>query len=151
MPGDTRIVMIHVGVPKTEIPKEELKARLRNEAPYFMRTLVDMELPKRRGRLRLPVIDTTHKLGAETNSRDPLPEFMSTHVERVDGPYIPIAALQNAFLSTLLPQDFTAWEKRRLGRLLKSMGEPFFTGRYGDVRFVKNVAWRDDSPFASAV
>jgi hypothetical protein len=61
--GDTRIVAIYVHplAPGQEIPKELLLARLRDEAPQFMRTILDLQLPPMLGRLRLPVVENQTK------------------------------------------------------------------------------------------
>jgi hypothetical protein len=63
LPGDTRITSIYVYdlEPDQEIPKMILMDRLREEAPAFMRTLLDLELPPIVGRLRLPVLWTPNK------------------------------------------------------------------------------------------
>jgi hypothetical protein len=62
-PGDTRITVIEVprfaGV---EIPKEELLERLGREAPHFLRTLMDLQLPAKQGRLRIPLVETNDKV-----------------------------------------------------------------------------------------
>ena len=62
-PGDTRITVIEVPdlLPGQEIPKTTLLAKLEEEAPHFMHTLLNMELPEVQGRMRLPVIDTYKK------------------------------------------------------------------------------------------
>jgi hypothetical protein len=68
-PGDSRAMVIEVppftGV---EIPKQRLLAALAKEAPHFMRTIMDLELPAPDGRLRLPFVETDDKaeLAAET-------------------------------------------------------------------------------------
>lgn len=50
--GDTRITMMYVPKPDADIPKQFLMDRMEEEAPAFMRTLMDMELPPLMGRLR---------------------------------------------------------------------------------------------------
>ncbi|HEV7283199.1 MAG TPA: primase-helicase family protein [Pirellulaceae bacterium] len=61
---DTRRTMIHVPPLETEIPKPLLISRLKEEAPHFMRTILDLPLPKPLGRLRLPAIQTAGKEAA---------------------------------------------------------------------------------------
>jgi hypothetical protein len=58
---DTRITAIHVHPFQKEIPKPVLLSRLREEAPNFLRTLLDFPLPEPEGRLRLPPIATASK------------------------------------------------------------------------------------------
>lgn len=79
--GDTRIVSLYVPMPKREIPKSDLMAMLEREAPSFMRTILDIQLPAPEGRLALPTIDTPEKLEAIHDS-DPLAEFIDECCER---------------------------------------------------------------------
>ncbi len=62
IPGDTRIVVCHVPLPKKTIPKSILLKQLEAEAPHFMATLLQLRLPEPNGRLRIPVIETADKL-----------------------------------------------------------------------------------------
>ncbi|MGI0016509.1 MAG: primase-helicase family protein, partial [Nitrososphaera sp.] len=61
-PGDTRIVMIHVGDKPTEqVPKRFLLRQLEKEAPDFLGAIMSLEIPESESRLRVPVIETTDK------------------------------------------------------------------------------------------
>jgi hypothetical protein len=44
-----------------EIPKKKLLVKLEEEAPHFMYTLLNLQLPPLTGRLRLPVVATPSK------------------------------------------------------------------------------------------
>ena len=81
--GDTRITMIYVPDLIEDIPKKTLLPRLEEEAPHFMRTLMDMQLPPVVGRLRLPIVTTNHKQQAEQLSRNELEEFFDGALPRV--------------------------------------------------------------------
>ena len=61
--GDTRITVIQVGdlLKEQQIPKKTMEERLREEAPHFMYTLLNMTLPPCIDRLRLPVVETASK------------------------------------------------------------------------------------------
>ena len=71
-PGDTRITAIHVPdlLPDQEIPKEKLIEKLTEEAPHFMYSLVNIELPEPSGRLRLPIVVTNAKVAAQELNGD---------------------------------------------------------------------------------
>lgn len=75
---DTRITMIHVPPLATEIPKPLLISRLKEEAPHFMRTILDLPLPKPVGRLRLPAIQTSGKEAAALASVPELAQFVAS-------------------------------------------------------------------------
>lgn len=61
-PGDSRIVVCHVPLPKKPIPKKQLEKRLDEEAPHFLATLLQLPLPEPDGRLRVAVVETDEKL-----------------------------------------------------------------------------------------
>lgn len=64
-PGDTRIVLWEVTPYEGEdIPKQELLARLRKEAPFFMRQLYALDISGVCGRHTLPVLMTKEKAQA---------------------------------------------------------------------------------------
>ena len=60
-PGDTRVTVCNVVAPAKPIAKRELLELLANEAPHFMRTIINMTLPTAAGRLRVAVIETDEK------------------------------------------------------------------------------------------
>lgn len=74
--GDTRVTSMYVPKPRREIPKSDLMAMLEREAPFFMRTILDIELPAPEGRLALQPIDTPEKLEA-IQAADPVAEFIA--------------------------------------------------------------------------
>ena len=86
-PGDTRIVVIFVPdlEPGEEIPKNELKAKLRDEAAHFMRTVMDLTLPSPYSRLGLPPLRTKNKDRAEDMNRNALETFISEQCFAVPG------------------------------------------------------------------
>lgn len=80
LPGDTRITMIRVEplAPEDIIPKAELMARLRAEAPDFLAAILAMELPRPESRFNIPVIETFDKAQAQEMNREPIEEFFSS-------------------------------------------------------------------------
>jgi hypothetical protein len=78
-PGDSRITVIYVNdLPADKkIAKHELILKLEEEAPHFMRTLLDLQLPRFQDRLRLPVVTTVRKLQAEESNRTALEQFIA--------------------------------------------------------------------------
>jgi hypothetical protein len=120
-PGDTRIVMCWVPRPEREIPKEQLHQALRAEAPQFMRTLLDTQLPSAPGRLRLPAIETATKREAEQSNQDALARFLDT-CHYVDGASTPFKDFYSAFRKTLQPNEVPNWSQPRVSNCLREMG-----------------------------
>ncbi len=82
---DTRITVLYVDMPEQDIPKNVLLARMREEAPAFLRTLFDFRLPDHGGRLRIPMIETQDKLNAKEMSQDFLSMFIEETCEECEG------------------------------------------------------------------
>ncbi len=62
------------------IPKGLLLEQLDREAPAFLRTLFDLDLPPATGRLRIPVVETQHKAAVQAANAVPMVEFVEAHV-----------------------------------------------------------------------
>lgn len=120
-PGDTRITMVHVGEVRSEVPKSLLIQRLVEEAPAFMRTLVDMELPTATGRLRIPVVNTEHKSRAAEAQRSLLDVWMRECLEFGDDkPGIPFTDLYKMFVEWLPLEERGNWSRLKVSRQLPS-------------------------------
>lgn len=83
--GDTRITMCAVPPLTVDIPKPLLMKRLHDEAPYFMKTLLELQLPPHHGRLRIPAIDNDTKKTAQSDSRSVLREFIAKTCVKAPG------------------------------------------------------------------
>ena len=110
-PGDTRIVMSWVPQPEVEIPKDQLKQRLLEEAPSFLRSLLDTRIPAPPGRLRLPVIETDTKKETEAENRSALERFIDGYVYHVPGAATPYGDFYDAFMKTLSKDQRKIWTR----------------------------------------
>lgn len=142
MHGDTRITMMWVRSldPDQEIPKSMLKKQLENEAPHFMRTLMDMEIPPAVGRLRVPVITTRGKEQLEQQNMNSLHRFIDENGYHVPGAMVKFSEFFNKFHNWLPEDEKQYWSQRRTSKTLP-VNMP--TGKYGgpgDVH-VGNFAW----------
>ena len=148
--GDTRITMIFVdALPEgQELPKTELLKMLKDEAPHFMRTLLDLQLPAPVGRLRIPVVSTQHKQRAERMSRSSLDEFISESLHPVPGELLPFADFYERFITWLPNDEKGAWSRIKVSRSLP-MKFPSGTGN-ANKTYIVNAAWepKTDDPDA---
>ena len=140
-PGDTRITMIFVPpLPEdVEIPRGELQDRLKEEAPYFLRTLLELPLPSTDGRLRIPIVSTANKTRVQDLRRDMLTQFIQMMCYQIDGAVIPLTEFCEKFLKWLPGDEHGLWTASRVGRelpLLFPCGVPD-KGR----RSVGNLSW----------
>lgn len=141
-PGDTRISVIEVLklLPGKEIPKSTLLARLEAEAPHFMYTLLNMELPEVQGRMRLPVVDTYKKQRSADMQRTSLETFLAEQCHFVPGAKILFSEFYQKFSEWLSPEERYQWSKIKVSRSLPS-DMPTGAG-IDNKRFVGNISWQ---------
>jgi hypothetical protein len=128
--GDTRITVMFV--PKLEkdkmIGKEVLVERLKEEAPHFMRTLMDLPLPPPLGnRLRIPIITTQYKEQAAEKNRSMLDQFVAEHLHEVPGVLLPFTDFYSRFVDWLPLEEKGAWSRIKVSRAMP-MKYPTGTG-----------------------
>lgn len=138
-PGDTRITMIYVPDLVEEIPKKILLSKLEEEAPHFMRTLMDLQLPPVAGRLRLPVVTTDRKQETERLSQNVLEEFIAEHCHDAPGEKLLFAELHEAFHKWLSPSQRHQWTKIKTSRAVPPRF-PIGSG-HANKKYIGNIAW----------
>lgn len=112
-PGDTRITAMNVPTLEEEIPRDRLRELLREEAPHFMRTLVDLEIPAPTGRLALPIIETQGKIEAAEGNVDELVNFLAEKCYEIPGAAIKMADFKARFIDSLDEHLQADWQRGR--------------------------------------
>lgn len=135
-PGDTRITLMHVPPPGREIAKPTLVDRLKAEAPAFMRTLVDFVLPPAAGRLRVPVVHTAEKAGAQDSSATLVDQFITERCLLSSGD-IALVDFAAAFRAWLPPEDRGAW--KALQRIAQDIPGAFAVVKRHGQHFVEGL------------
>jgi hypothetical protein len=149
-PGDTRITMIYVPpMPAdVEIPRMRLRAALEQEAPHFLRTILDVTLPSVDGRLRLPVVDTYNKARAQELRRNPVEQFIAENCHVVRGEKVLFSEVCERLLAWVTPEERKQWSKQRIGRELP---QDHPSGVHTDnKKFVGNLSWEPKQPEPNA-
>jgi hypothetical protein len=140
--GDTRIMVIEVLdlLPEILVPKSILLEKLKEEAPAFMHTLKNLELPAVQGRLRLPLVDTEKRRQSKDMSRNQLEVFTKDMCHPAPGEKIPFSKFYEKFADWLEPEEKFEWSKQKVSRSLPS-DTP--TGAIGgnNKRFVGNLSF----------
>ena len=119
LPGDTRITVLTVGKIESEIPKQQILELCEKEAPAFLYTLLNFELPKPDGRLAIPVIETIDKLDIMEDNRDSLEVFIDECVYVAPGYKVLLNEFYTRFDAWLSPQEKPLWNSRRLGKAIQ--------------------------------
>lgn len=143
--GDTRITMMHVPQLKgAEIPKSLLLDRMKEEAPYFMRTLMDMQLPPSTGRLRIPVVSTQHKQRAEQLNRSPMDQFIAENLHEAPGHTVLYVDFYTRFIEQLPVEEKHNWSRYKVS---KALPIKFASGTGNQNKtYLINASWEPVSP-----
>ena len=144
-PGDTRITMIYVDPidPIDLIPKVKLLIQLEKEAPDFLASCLNLELPAPNSRLRIPVINTDDKFRASSLNETPLEQFLREQCVYIPGVTIRYSDLWIAFSSWLDPELAMDWSKQRMGKELPNI---YPKGRSGkNAHFYIGNIWIKDT------
>jgi hypothetical protein len=148
--GDTRVTMIYVPQLKNMIPKRQMIISLEKEAPDFLASILDLELPPPADRLNIPAIDTDDKMMAMSQNKSALELFVADNCCEALGHYVELAAFYNKFMEYCDPVEARNWSKIRVGR---EMPAPYLRGRQrqtnkviiGNMAFVGDTA--DKMPY----
>ncbi len=119
-PGDTRITMCYVPMLlNQEIPKPLLMQKLREEAPSFMRSILDYRIPPSPSRLHLPVIMTESKREAEESHFSELEVFVQKNCYSIPGAYTKMTDFYEAFKASLEGSAKFDWGYQRVCSLIR--------------------------------
>jgi hypothetical protein len=142
-PGSTRITVVYVNPfqPGEEIAKDELHARLKAEAPAFMRTLIDFQLPHVKSRLALPIVENRFKAQSEEYSTSMLDQFLKDETYYVPGERVAFADFYNAFFEWLPADERHTWSQVKVSRGLP-VKQPC-GGCENNKRYVGNLSFQD--------
>jgi len=95
--GDTRIVVIEVPVLEDMIPRFKLDQMLEREASYFLHTLLSMDIPNAKDRMRIPVLPTSAKKDLELGSMSDTISFCHTVLYPCVGRSVRVAELFDCY------------------------------------------------------
>ena len=119
-PGDARITAMEVYPIENEIGKDELMDLLHNEAPHFMRRLMDLPLPTLAQRWRVPVIETQDKLAAINANRDAMEIFVGDICIDAPGELVTYKEFCDRFLDGLEHHERGEWNRTTIRKAIPS-------------------------------
>lgn len=117
-PGDTRITVVEVQpiAPGEYVSRKEFVRRLEEEAPDFLASIMNLELPEVNDRLNLPVINTEQKLDIVENNRTQTELFFKEKLHYFPGESIEMKEVYDMFYNWLDPERRLSYSKVRFGR-----------------------------------
>lgn len=122
MPGDTRIVVIQVDKPETEIPKAILFNSLETEAAAFLQLLFSVELSDSPTRLAIPVLTTHHKRELESANKNELEQFIDNSCYVRKGRRTLFDDFFMSFLASIPAENRGSWSKNKVSRMFPRTG-----------------------------
>jgi hypothetical protein len=142
--GDTRITVIEVCdlLKEQEVPKQIMLAKLKEEAPHFMYTLMNLQLPPVIGRMRLPVVRTESKARTEELNKNPLQQFLDDYCTAKEGSRLRFGEFYDAFEKTVDGDEKHKWSRNKVARMLPNRHPIFKT--HGQ-KWVLNIAFKSPS------
>jgi hypothetical protein len=141
LPGDTRITVVYVPdlLKEQEVAKTKMMEHLIEEAPHFMHTLMNLELPPVEGRLRVPVVNTSAKTRSEELNRDPVETYIMECCFPVPGEKIPFAEFYDRFLAWLPESEHKNWHRQKVS---KHLPVKYPVGACtNNKRYIGNLSW----------
>lgn len=141
--GDTRTTVLYVpALLGEEIPKTILLKELEKEAPHFMNTLMELEIPPTNGRLRIPCIATSSKERMEHESLNSLMKFIDERAHYIPGALILFSEFYDEFQKWLPEEECSYWTHRRVSKTLTGT-QKFPTGQSKDKgdTYIGNISW----------
>jgi hypothetical protein len=138
--GDTRIAVCYVPPIDEPIPKFRLLNSLQEEAPAFLDTLLNTEIPDATDRLRIPLIMTDEKIMQADANKTFLEQFLENEVHYATGHRILFADFCDRFRTWLPAGERGNWSNTKIGR---SMSPEWVRGRMGEKNdlYMANVAF----------
>jgi hypothetical protein len=141
-PGDTRITAMNVPCLEEEIPRDQLHALLKDEAPHFMRTLMDYTIPEAIGRLMLPIIETRGKLEAVVSNMDELSAFIEENCYAIPGSAVRLVDFKERFFSSLEEHIQSEWRKGRAVQSQLTKRFPIGRDMKGNQTIIGNLTFK---------
>ena len=136
--------MIYVPPLEVTVPRKEMEVLLLQEAPHFLRTLLDATLPKVEGRLGLPIIETHNKARAQEQRRTPVEQFIAEQCQKTAVVLITFRDFYDRFLDWLPEEERGEWSKPKVTR---SLPAGFPAGVHTEnKKYVGNLTWEQESP-----
>jgi hypothetical protein len=141
--GDTRITVIRVPDLNDDVRvvKYKMEEALEQEAPHFLHTIMNLELPPVIDRLRVPIIVTASKKRVAEDNRTVLEAFIAENcVVKENACEITYQAFYDLFQTTVDPHDLYKWRKIDVRRGLP-IKHSIITGQH-NAKYVANLAWK---------
>lgn len=138
--GDTRIVAIEVPALKKPVPKAILEGHLKKEAPRFLRTLINTQLPPPVDRLRIPALQTITKSAMEQKAMSPVMDAARTLLFPRVGHVVEVPAFYEKYKKMVKDAGVDAEPDFLVTRELSMRSDRYELGARNKKQYIVNVS-----------
>jgi hypothetical protein len=146
--GDTRVTAIEVNPFRGEvIPKDKLFMKLREEAPYFLRTLITTSIPDQIGRTRLPVLDTAAKMDLQSMNQSDVERAASENLFCCPGSLVKVSEFYNSYRNYCMVGSLAVESAISVSRQMQTRSDLYLIGvGKGNQNYIANVSLERTTP-----
>ena len=113
---------------------------MEKEAPDFLKSVLNLDLPVSNDRLNIPVISTSDKAIVEQLNQTSLETFLSERCKFIAGAVIKFSDFHDAYTQSLDTHDRLNWGKKRVARDLPPL-YPKGRLRKDNHVYIGNICW----------
>ncbi|MCP4896261.1 MAG: hypothetical protein GY906_04730 [bacterium] len=139
--GDTRIIALEVPALSNPVPKAILEDHLLQEAPRFLRTLLNTTVPPPNSRLRIPAIATATKNRMERQAMSQVMGFTTERVFKCDGSKIEVEAFYSEFQCYCKERGTTAEPSFTVMNEVSTRSDRFLLGQRNGKMYILNMTF----------
>lgn len=147
--GDTRITALAIyALGSKKIPKGLMERKLREEAPYFLRTILTTHLPDSHDRLRVPMLASKDKEDLEAMNQKPWESFAAENLEKCNGNLVKFTDFYEKYMSFCVQNNKQPESNKALLQLMRNRSDKYVIG-YGPGKsnYIANFALKSsDEP-----
>lgn len=145
---DTRVVIIPIPELAAARDKDEMHDEMRKEAPAFLWTLLNLEVPAKENRLGVPPLITEAKRIQMSANQDALQRFLAEETEPCAGGRVSWKEFRSRFMESLTqPKDRGEWDENHIRAAMPHLRGK--AGKAGDIH-IANIHWIGDGQEPSA-
>jgi len=138
--GDTRIIALEVPALAKPVAKAIMEQHLKDEAPRFLRSLLNTVIPPPSTRLRIPALPTSTKSRMERKAMSQVMGFATENLHKVDGQKVQLEEFYKAFKSYCDARGVTADPVFSVMQEISTRSDRFLVGQRNGKHYLLNVS-----------
>lgn len=143
--GDTRITAIAANILTNRVPPGVMNKKLREEAPFFLRTLLTTHLPESPDRLRVPMLSSADKAALESMNQLPWESFAAEAMHSCEGGKVKFTEFYEKYYQHCISNAKAPKKSRAILQLIRNRSDKYQVGLGpGKQMYIANVSLSPD-------